>query len=103
MAAHGKYNQWDVIQLAARAVLSHGQHITVEIDTKIALVREMTNYKFILKESVETIHPKTKIRVEDKDIKNVYDIMKAIREEVVNQERKRLLEETESLYRILWK
>ena len=84
MVADGGYNQWGAIQLAAKRVVIRGQNITVEFDKKIALMRETINYKFIWKESVETIHRNMKRKVKEEDIQNLYDLMEPNREEVAH-------------------
>ena len=68
MAADGEYNHGDVIQSMEMAVVSRGQYIDVEFEKNIALMRKTLRRKFIWIESVETIHRKTKRRVEVKDI-----------------------------------
>ena len=98
MEADGEYNRWDQIQLAARAVVRR-QQIDVEIDTKISLLRKTIKKKFIWRESAKTIYCKTKRRVKDKDIKNEYDLMKAIRKEVADREWNSWKEEIEALYK----
>ena len=84
MAADGEYNHLDVIKSMERAVVSHGKYIEVESEKNIALMRETLRRKYIWIELVETIHCKTKRRVKEEDIENVYDLLKAIREEVAH-------------------
>ena len=97
MVADGGYNQWDAIQLAAKRVVIRGQNITVEIDKKVALMRETINYKFIWKESVETIHHKMKIKVKEEDIQNLYDLTESNREEVAHKERNRFFKRNQGI------